>query len=180
MQLPLSGTLMNKSKVHLEPLLQEDSPDFYITPTFFTIFVLIHLLLVGTLTSFQIITTPVYICHSSWLSGGQGMHLIHLFTESLAQGLTPEKHSVHMGKKTAKIFRSQSVSALPCYETPVSLSIHWMLLRAFMWLMTLHFYSNGNKRCWDLKCPPVYPHHQEFIKPNTHVTIIFTAFQITG
>lgn len=62
-----------------------------------------------------------------------------LFTESSAQDLTPKKHSVHMvgfeftlGKKTAKIFRSQSVSALPCYETPISISIYWMLHRAFL------------------------------------------------
>lgn len=188
MPFPLTGTLMNKSKVY-SGTSPPGRPSWFPHHPYFL---------------YHLCTHPPHICRHSntipnnhypclylplfvapWRAGDAPYS--SLFTESSAQDLTPEKHSVHMfgfeftlGNKTAKIFRSQSVSALPCYETPVSISIHWMLHRAFLWVMTLHLYSDGNKRCRDLECPPVYPHHQEFIKPNTHVTIIFTAFQIAG
>lgn len=173
----------------LGPLLQEDLPDFHITPAFFAIFVLTHPSPIcrhsNTIPNnhYPCLYLPLFV--APWRAGAAPYS--SLFTESSTQGLIPEKHSVHkvgveftLGKKTAKIFKSQSLSALPCYEPPISLSIHWRLHRAFLWVMTLHLYSHGNKRCRDLECPPVYPHHQEFIKPNAHVIVIFIAFQITG
>lgn len=173
----------------LVPFLQEDLPDSHLTFTPLTFSVLIHLLFVCTLTSFQIITSPsisITVCGS--LEPGN-VHYLSLLTQFSAQSLTWAEYSVDADgveftwrKRKAKIFRSQFQfqhffpmrTQFP-YQYSRFQNSCLVLHRALLWITNLYVYYARLGYVWDLKSPPGHPRHQEPI--TGHMTIIFLAFQ---